>query len=38
MPLELLLIGVWRLRWRVISLAAALLLLGGSLVMLWPRQ
>ena len=38
MPLELLLLGVWRLRWRVIPATLALLLLGGTLVMLWPRQ
>ncbi|MCR0981954.1 hypothetical protein [Roseomonas populi] len=38
MPLELLLLGVWRLRWRVVSASLALLLLGATLVMLWPRQ
>ncbi|HEY8612233.1 MAG TPA: hypothetical protein VIL69_13165, partial [Roseomonas sp.] len=38
MPLELLLLGVWRLRGRILSAMAALLLLGAALVMLWPRQ
>jgi LPS O-antigen subunit length determinant protein (WzzB/FepE family) len=38
MPLELLLLGVWRLRWRVIAAALALLALGATLVMAWPRQ
>ncbi|WP_338664339.1 hypothetical protein VQH23_04055 [Pararoseomonas sp. SCSIO 73927] len=38
MPLELLLLGVWRLRWQVASAALAFLLLGATLVILWPRQ
>jgi hypothetical protein len=38
MPLEFVLIGVWRLRWHVIAAATALLILGGTLVLLWPRQ
>lgn len=38
MPLELLLLGVWRLRWRVLLAALALLALGATLVMAWPRQ
>jgi len=38
MPLELLLLGVWRLRWQVVLGAVGLLLLGGALVMTWPRQ
>lgn len=38
MPLELLLLGVWRLRWRVIAATLALFLLGATLVMAWPRQ
>lgn len=38
MPLELLLLGVWRLRWRIAGAMLALLLLGATLVMAWPRQ
>ncbi|MBP0446597.1 hypothetical protein J8J14_17620 [Roseomonas sp. SSH11] len=38
MPLELLLLGVWRLRWRVAGAAMGLLLLGATLILLWPRQ
>ncbi|MBP0493979.1 hypothetical protein [Roseomonas indoligenes] len=38
MPLELLLLGLWRLRWRVASATLALFLLGATLIMLWPRQ
>ena len=38
MPLELLLLGVWRLRWRIASAASALLVLGAALILLWPRQ
>ncbi|WP_043835178.1 hypothetical protein [Muricoccus aerilatus] len=38
MPLELLLLGLWRLRWRIVGAALALLLVGGTLVMVWPRQ
>jgi len=38
MPLELLLLGLWRLRWGIIGATLALLLAGGAAVMLWPRQ
>jgi hypothetical protein len=38
MPLELLLLGLWRLRWRIAAAAASLLVLGATLVLLWPRQ
>jgi len=38
MPLELLLLGLWRLRWRVAGAASVLLALGVVLVLLWPRQ
>ncbi|WP_458094735.1 hypothetical protein [Roseomonas sp. WA12] len=38
MPLELLLLGVWGLRWRVIAAVLVLLALGATLVMTWPRQ
>lgn len=38
MPLELLLLGLWRLRWRIIGATLGLLLVGGALVVTWPRQ
>jgi hypothetical protein len=38
MPLDLLLLGLWRHRWRVTAAAASLLVLGAALVLLWPRQ
>lgn len=38
MPLDLLLRGIWVLRWRVMSATLALLLAGGAAVLLWPRQ
>ena len=38
MPLELLLLGLWRLRWRILGAAFALLFVGGTLVLVWPRQ
>ncbi|MFC0386442.1 hypothetical protein [Muricoccus vinaceus] len=38
MPLELLLLGLWRLRRQIAASALALLLLGAAAVTLWPRQ
>ncbi len=38
MPLDLLLRGIWSLRWRVIGGTFALLLAGASAILLWPRQ
>lgn len=38
MPLDLLLRGVWMLRWRVLSGTFTLLLGGAAAILLWPRQ
>jgi hypothetical protein len=38
MPLDLLLLGVWALRWRVAAACGALLVLGAALILLWPRH
>ncbi|WP_426954757.1 hypothetical protein [Muricoccus radiodurans] len=38
MPVDVLLIALWNLRWRLLGTMAATLLLGASLILLWPRQ